>query len=49
MDRAFVDNATGNTTCVWEGPSREDVDALFTQAGVQYASMTEVEEVAAPE
>jgi len=48
MDRAFVDHETGDTTCVWEAPSREDVEKLFSDAGVDYESMTEVEEMHLP-
>jgi hypothetical protein len=38
---------TGNTTCVWEAPSAADMEALFAQAGVEVANITEVEEMAA--
>ncbi|MHC4471419.1 MAG: nickel-binding protein [Planctomycetota bacterium] len=47
MDRAFVDPASGNTSCVWEAPSDSDVTALFAKAGVAVNSITEVEEVTA--
>ena len=47
MDRAFVDPATGNTSCVWEAPSMGDMEALFEKAGVSVTSITEVEEVTA--
>ncbi len=45
MDRAFVDPASGNTSCIWEAPSLSDVEALFEKAGVTVDSITEVEEV----
>lgn len=45
MDRAFVDSASGNTTCVWEAPSLEEVTALFQESGVDPAAITAVEEV----
>jgi hypothetical protein len=43
--RAFVEPASGNTTCVWEAPSVADIEALFRKAGVAVASITEVEEM----
>lgn len=47
MDRAFVDAATGNTSCVWEAPTVGDMEELFQNAGVAVTSITEVEEVTA--
>jgi hypothetical protein len=46
MDRAFVDSATGNTTCVWKAPSPGDLEVLFSKAGVELNSITPVDEVA---
>jgi len=45
MDRAFIDKATGDTTCVWEAPSITAMKKLFTSAGVANAGITKVEEV----
>ena len=45
MDRAFVDKATGDTTCVWEAPSITAMKKLFETAGVTSAGITKVEEV----
>lgn len=45
MDRAFVDKATGNTTCIWEAPSITAMKKLFENAGVAIAGITKVEEV----
>ncbi len=47
MDRAFVDSATGDTTCVWDAPSITVVKKLFVTAGVSHAGITKVEEVTA--
>ena len=47
MDRAFVDPATGSTTCVWEAPSLEEIEALFSKAAVDVEAIREVEEVTA--
>jgi hypothetical protein len=47
MDRAFIDPATGNTTCVWNAPARADVEALFRKAKVQVKAITQVEEMTA--
>ena len=49
MERAFVDSATGNTTCVWDAPSLEEVTALFKQSSVDPAAITAVEEVTVPD
>jgi hypothetical protein len=47
MERAFVDPATGDTTCVWSAPSLAEMTTLFATAKVEVASITEVEEVLA--
>lgn len=44
FQRAFVDTVTGNTTCVWEAPSQEDMEAMFGHAGVEFAAMDVVDE-----
>lgn len=49
LDRAFVDPATGNTSCLWDAPVLGDVEALFEKAGVAVKSITEVEEVVTAE
>ena len=36
MDRAFVDPATGNTSCLWDAPAVGDVEALFEKAGIAH-------------
>ncbi len=45
MDRAFVDQATGDTTCIWDAPSITAMRKLFDTAGVSHAGITKVEEV----
>ncbi len=47
MDRAFVDPASGDTTCVWLAPSQNDVESMFAAASVDYKAITAVEEVTA--
>ena len=47
MDRAFVDSATGDTTCVWDAPSITAMKKLFVSAGVSHAGIIKVQEVTA--
>ena len=47
MDRAFVDPSAGDTTCVWNAPTLDDVKAMFAAAGVKVDSITLVEEMPA--
>ncbi len=46
FDRAFVEPTTGNTTCVWNAPSESDMESLFKSAGVEFETITQVEEMA---
>jgi len=44
MDRAYVNMDEGMAVCCWDAPSKEALQELFSKAGADFETMTEVEE-----
>jgi hypothetical protein len=48
MDWAYVDNATNQPICCWDGPDRKSVEDLFRKAGQPTESIRAVTVYRAP-
>ena len=42
MDKAYIDEANGQTICCWSAPDRKSVEDLFTKAQVKTESIKQV-------
>jgi hypothetical protein len=42
MDRAYIDQESGQAMCCWSAPDRASIDALFKKANVTPESIKEV-------
>jgi len=44
MDKAYIDENTGQAICCWEAPDKKSVEELFTKLQVSPQSIQEVTE-----
>lgn len=42
MDRAYIDESTGQAICCWSAPDKQSVEELFQRANVKPVSITQV-------
>lgn len=42
MDKAYIDEATGQAICCWSAPDKKSVEDLFTKAQVETESIKQV-------
>jgi hypothetical protein len=44
MDKAYIDESTGQAICCWEAPDKKALEDLFTKVQVSPQSIREVTE-----
>ncbi|MEO0226305.1 MAG: nickel-binding protein [candidate division WOR-3 bacterium] len=42
MDRAYIDEKTGQATCCWSAPDQKTIESVFAKAGVKPESIKSV-------